>query len=238
VPRIAVTRWLQQNASKYLDFQSVDFDLESGYLLDPPTLIRRQLYVSEPSIQSVTELLANWRAGDQQSFDRLVPLVYDNLRRLAHHHLRRGTPGHTLQTTALVHEAYLRMMKQDPFVNIQSRAHFFAICSHLMRWILVDYARRKKAAKRDGGYKLSLDDALAVAEGRSVDLIALDDALNQLAKLDAQQSRIVELRFFSGLSIEETAEVLGVSPATVKRHWATARLWLHNEIKRSERDDA
>jgi RNA polymerase sigma factor (TIGR02999 family) len=193
--------------------------------------------VSEPPIQSVTELLAKWRAGDQESLDQLVPMVYDNLRRLAHHRLRQESPGHTLQTTALVHEVYLGMMKQEPF-DVHDRAHFFAVCSHLMREILVQYARRKKAAKRGGGYKLSLDDALAVAEGRSIDLIALDDALNGLAKLDPKQSRIVELRFFSGLSIEETGSVLGISAATVKRHWMTARAWLHHEMKRAERNDA
>ena len=193
--------------------------------------------MSESRIQSVTELLARWRAGDQQSLDRLVPIIYDNLRRLAHGYLRKERPGHTLQTTALVHEAYLELLKQKS-VDIQNRAHFFAICAHLMREILVQYARRKRTAKRGGGYKLSLNDALAVPTSRGVDLVALDDALNELAKLDPQQCRIVELRFFSGLSIEETALVLGVSPATVKRHWVTARLWLYDEIRRTERHDA
>ncbi len=193
--------------------------------------------MSEPPIQSVTELLARWRAGDQQCLDRLVPLVYDNLRRLAHYQLRQERPGHTLQTSALVHEAYIGLVREKN-LNIRDRAHFFAICAHLMREILVQYARRKKAAKRNGGYKLPMEDAFAVLQSRSIDLVALDDALNELSKLDAQQSRIVELRFFSGLSIEETALVLGVSPATVKRHWSTARVWLHDQITRTHSHDA
>ncbi len=187
--------------------------------------------------QPITELLAKWRAGDEDSLRRLVPLVYNELRRLAHCHLRKERPNHPLQTTALVHEAYLRLMKQAP-MDFENRAHFFAVCAQLMRQILVQYARRRKAAKRDGGYKLTLDRAVALAESRSVDLVALDDALNGLAKLDPQQSRIVELRFFGGLSIEETSHALGVSPATVKRHWITARVWLHNEISRAKHHDA
>lgn len=193
--------------------------------------------MSEPPIQSVTELLARWRAGDQQCLNRLVPLVYENLRRLAHYQLRQERPGHTLQTSALVHEAYLGLVRQGN-LDIRDRAHFFGICAHLMREILVQYARRKNAAKRNGGYKLPLEDAFAAAQTRSIDLVALDDALNQLSKLDAQQARIVELRFFSGLSIEETALVLGVSPATVKRHWSTARVWLHDQITRTHSHDA
>ena len=184
----------------------------------------------------VSELLAQWRAGDEESLRRLLPVVYNELRRLAHYHLRRERPDHTLQTTALVHEAYLALVKQEP-VDFENRAHFFAICSNLMRQILVQYARRRNAAKRDAGYKLTLDDAMASPQGRGVDLIALDDALNGLAKLDPQHSRIVELRFFGGLSIEETSQVLGISPATVKRHWTTARLWLHNEIGAGDRHD-
>lgn len=165
-----------------------------------------------------------------------MPLVYNELRRLAHYHLRRERPDHTLQTTALVHEAYLSLTKQEP-INFENRAHFFAICANLMRQILVQYARSRKAAKRDGGYKITLDDAIVLPQSQGVDLIALDDALNGLAKLDPQQSRIVELRFFGGLSIEETSRALGISPATVKRHWTTAKLWLHNEISEVNRDD-
>jgi len=192
--------------------------------------------VSEP--QSVSELLSKWRAGDEESLSRLGPLVYNRLRQLAHYHLRKERPGHTLQTTALVHEAYLCLTKQEPMA-FANRAHFFAVCAQVMREILVQYARRRKAAKRGGGgFNLALDHALALAQRRSVNLIALDDALNGLAKLDPDQARIVELRFFGGLSIEDTSRVLGVSPATVKRHWTTAKAWLHNEITRAERHDA
>lgn len=194
--------------------------------------------VSEASLQTVSQLLAKWRAGDEESLSRLVPLVYETLHRLAHCHLRKERPDHTLQTTALVHEAYVCLAKQEP-MQFENRAHFFAVCAQVMREILVQYARRRKAAKRGGGaYNLSLDHAIAVANRRSVDLIALDEALNQLAKLDPLQSRIVELRFFGGLSIEDTARVLGVSPATVKRHWLTARIWLHDEISKAEHHDA
>lgn len=188
--------------------------------------------------QPVSQLLAKWRAGDEESLRRLIPAVYNELHRLAHYHLRKERPGHTLQTTALVHEAYLCLMTQPPPLQFENRAHFFAICAHLMRQILVQYARRRNATKRGGGYKLTLDVAAALPQDRSLDLIALDDALNELAALDPQQSRIVELRFFAGLSIEETAHVLNISPATVKRHWITARIWLHNEISRAEHHDA
>lgn len=186
--------------------------------------------MSETESQPVSELLAQWRAGDEESLRRLMPLVYNELRRLAHYHLRRERPDHTLQTTALVHEAYLALIKQEP-IDFESRAHFFATCANLMRQILVQYVRHRKAAKRNGGYKLTLDDALPLPQSRGVDLIALDDALNGLAKLDSRQSRIVELRFYGGLPIEETAQALGMSPATVKRHWTAAKLWLHNEIR-------
>lgn len=194
--------------------------------------------VPEIPSQPISELLAKWRAGDEESLRRVVPLVYNELRRVAHYHLRKERPDHTLQSTALVHEAYLRLAKQGPML-FENRAHFFAVCAQLMRQILVEYARRRKAAKRDGGYRVTLvDGAIALIEARSVDIVALDDALNGLAMLDPQQSRIVELRFFGGLSIEETSQVLGISPATVKRHWTTARVWLHSEISRAERHDA
>jgi RNA polymerase sigma factor (TIGR02999 family) len=143
--------------------------------------------------------------------------------------MRGERPDHTLQGTALVHEAYLRLEKQGA-IRFNDRSHFVAICAQLMRQILVEYARTHRAAKRDGGLKLTLDDAVAF-KSRNVDLVALDDALIELAKLDAQQSKIVELRFFGGLSIEESAQALGLSPATVKRHWATARVWLHQQMK-------
>jgi RNA polymerase sigma factor (TIGR02999 family) len=191
----------------------------------------------ESTSQPVSELLSQWRAGDEESLRRLVPLVYNELRRVAHYQLRRERPDHTLQTTALVHEAYLGLMKQQP-MDFENRAHFFAVCAQLMRQILVQYARRRNAAKRGGGFTLTLEGAVALPESRSLDLVALDDALQELARLDPQQSRIVELRFFGGLSIEETSHVLGVSPATVKRHWTTARVWLHNEVTRLEHHDA
>jgi|SRR6516165_2565019 RNA polymerase sigma factor (TIGR02999 family) len=186
--------------------------------------------------QAVSELLTRWRAGDEESLRQLVPLVYNQLRRLAHYQLRKEHPGHTLQSTALVHEAYLRLVKQEPML-FENRAHFYAVCAQLMRQILVQYARRQKAAKRYGGARVTLDDTIALTKRRSVDLIALDDALDSLGKLDAQQSRIVELRFFGGLSIEETAHVLSISPATVERHWTTARVWLHKQISRAECHD-
>jgi RNA polymerase sigma factor (TIGR02999 family) len=193
--------------------------------------------VPETTSQPVSELLAKWRAGDEESLQRLLPLVYNELRRLAHNYLRKERPDHTLQSTALVHEAYLCLMKQSP-MDFENRAHFFAVCSQLMRQILVQYARRRNAAKRDGGYKLTLDESIAPARSRSVNLLALDDALNELAKVDPQQCRIVELRFFTGLSIEETSQVLGISPATVKRDWNTAKLWLYNQIRRTDRYEA
>lgn len=189
------------------------------------------------SSEPVSELLAKWRAGDEESLCRLVPLVYNELRRLAHYQLLKERPDHTLQSAALVHEAYLRLMKQEP-MHFENRGHFFAVSAQLMRQILVQYARRRKAAKRYGGYKLTLDGAAALAaKSRSVDLVALDDALKELTKRDPQQSRIVELRFFAGLSIEETACVLGISPATVKRDWTMARVWLYKQISRADRHD-
>jgi len=189
--------------------------------------------VAETTSQPVSELLANWRAGDEESLRRLVPLVYNELHRLAHHYLRKERPDHTLQTTALVHEAYLSLTKQEP-IDLENRAHFLAVCANLMRQILVQYARHRSASKRDAGYKLTLDDAVLLPKSRPVDLVVLDEALNSLAKFDPQQCRIVELRFFSGLSIEETSQVLGVSPATVKRDWNAAKLWLYNYIRKTE----
>jgi RNA polymerase sigma factor (TIGR02999 family) len=192
--------------------------------------------VPETTSQPISELLAKWRAGDEESLQRLLPLVYKELRRLAHNYLRKERPDHTLQSAALVHEAYLCLMKQEP-MEFENRAHFLAVCAQLMRQILVQYARRRNAAKRDGGYKLTLDESVVPARSRSVDLMALDDALNGLAKLDQQQSRIVELRFFAGLSIEETSQVLGVSPASVKRDWNAAKLWLYNEVRKANTHD-
>jgi RNA polymerase sigma factor (TIGR02999 family) len=181
--------------------------------------------------QAVSELLRKWQAGDQEALQSLVPLIYKELHRLAHHYLRGQRPHHTLQSTALVHEAYLRLARQNQ-VHFADRNHFFAVAALSMRQILVEYARSRRAAKRDGGYRLSLDDTMSVMNGRGVELVALDEALNHLAQLDPQQSKIVELRFFGGLSIEETAQVLSISPATVKRHWTTARIWLHHQMSR------
>lgn len=189
--------------------------------------------VSESSPQPVSALLIKWRAGDQQALQALIPLVYQELRRIARHHLRQERPDHTLQSTALIHEAYLRLMKQGP-AEMEHRPHFLAVSSRLMRQILVDHARGRRAAKRGGGVKLELNDAMSAQKPQNVDLIALDDALNELAELDPQQSRIVELRFFGGLSIDETAEIVGVSPTTVKREWATARAWLKRAVGRSK----
>jgi RNA polymerase sigma factor (TIGR02999 family) len=179
--------------------------------------------------KSISQLLARWHAGDEAALHATMPLVYDELRRIAHRYLRKERPEHTLQSTALVHETYLRLEKQGA-VELKNRDHFLAICAELMREILVEHARKRAAVKRDGGFRLTLDDALAF-KTRDMNLVALDDALNALAKLNPQQSRIVVLRFFSGLSIEETARVMGLSPSTVKRHWETARLWLHREMK-------
>ena len=193
--------------------------------------------MSNPS-PNVTELLRAWTAGEKAALDQLIPVVYDELRRQASRYLRRELPGHTLQTTGLVNEAYLRLVDQKN-VQWQNRAHFFGISAQLMRRILVDHARAKHRAKRGGAdLRVTLDEATAVARTREIDLLALDEALNRLAKIDPQQSRVVELRFFSGLNVEETAEVLGVSAATVKRDWSVAKAWLHREISGDEQSES
>ena len=184
------------------------------------------------SPRSLHELLATLQAGDAASLETLVPEAYDELRRLAHRYLRKQRPENTLQSTSLVHEAYLRLANQQG-LHFENERQFFGLAALIMRQILVDYARRRSAAKRDGGFRLTLDDSVSLLDGRNVEMIALDDALNDLARLDLQQSRIVELRFFGGLSIEETADALEISPTTVKRHWATARAFLHREITRA-----
>jgi RNA polymerase sigma factor (TIGR02999 family) len=188
--------------------------------------------MSQPPSKAFSELLATVHAGSDESLKALLPLVYNELRRVAQRYLRKERPGHTLQSTALVHEAYVRLQKQN-IVKFENREHFFAICAQLMRQVLVEYARSRNAAKRDGGQRLTLDDSLNLGRGRNLDFVALDDALKDLTRLDPQQSRIVELRFFAGLSIEETARALRISPATVKRDWATAKVWLHHEITRT-----
>lgn len=183
------------------------------------------------SPRELTQLLIDWSKGDQAALDKLVPYVYDELRRLARHYMRRERPGHTLQTSALVNEAYLRLVDQS--VSWQNRAHFLGIAARLMRHILVDHARSHNYAKRGGGAeKVSLDQAADLAQARASDLIALDDALKSLAEMDPQQGSIVELRFFGGLTIEETAEVVGLSHATVEREWSAARAWLRREMSR------
>lgn len=191
--------------------------------------------MSEVSPSQVTELLAQWTRGDKEAPQVLLPLVYGELRRLARYHLGAERSDHTLQSTALVHEAYLRLVKPGAgAVQIESRRHFFAVASRLMREILVDYARNRGAAKRDGGEKLTLDEASELAGlqklEKGVDLLALDDALNELAKLSPRQSRIVELKFFGGLSVEEIGQVVNVSRATVERDWSVARAWLYRAI--------
>ena len=188
--------------------------------------------VRPASSYPVTDLLARWSEGDTAARDELVPLVYDGLRRIARRCLAAQRSGHTLQPTALVHEAYLRLVNVNRnSLHWQNRVHFFAAAAQMMRQILVDHARKHIAAKRGGGViTLVLDEGMALPQKASLDLLALDDAMKQLASLDARQCQIVELRFFGGLSIEETAQAVDISPATAKREWATARLWLHRAM--------
>ena len=187
--------------------------------------------MSEPAENNVTEMLREWSAGHAEVLDELMPLVYDELRRQASRFLRKERSNHTLQTTALINEAYLKLVDQRN-VQWQNRAHFFAIASTAMRRILVDYARERNREKRGGSVEnLPLDEALQISsEEKSVDLIALDEALTRLAKFDERQAKVVELRYFSGLSIDETAEILGVSNATVRLDWNLAKAWLRQEI--------
>lgn len=182
-----------------------------------------------PSSSPATRLLLRWREGDPHALDELLPMVYDELRRLARGYLRRERAEHTLQSTALVHEAYLRMVDQN--VDWQSRAHFFGVAAQTMRRILVDHARARNAAKRGDGMKVTLDEGMAISKGRNLNVLMLDHALQNLSKLDERQSKVVELRFFAGLSAEETAEVLSTSVATVKREWAMAKAWLSREMQ-------
>jgi RNA polymerase sigma factor (TIGR02999 family) len=187
---------------------------------------------SMSSPNDVTQLLINWSEGDQQALERLMPLVYSELRRLASNYLRRERAGHTLQPTALVNEAYLKLIDQRN-ARWQNRAHFFGISAQLMRRILVDHARQRQAAKRGGDdqQRVSITNVEPVAQQAPVDLLALNEALDELATMDPQQSRIVELKFFGGLSIEETAEVLGIGHATVERDWKSARAWLRRKLE-------
>jgi RNA polymerase sigma factor (TIGR02999 family) len=183
-----------------------------------------------PSTNEVTELLLAWSNGEKSALERLAPLVYEELHRLAHHYMSRERPDHTLQTSALVNEAYLRLVDQKR-VQCQNRAHFFAISAQLMRQILINHAQSRRCLKRGrGARKVSLDEAIIVSEERGEDVLALDDALNELAKVDPRKSKVVELRFFGGLSVEESAEALDVSPVTIMREWRLARAWLYREL--------
>ncbi len=187
---------------------------------------------SEPD---VTELLLEWRRGDTAALDRLTPLVYDELRRIAHRYMRAERGGHTLETTALVNEAYLRLANQRR-VEWQDRAHFFAVTAQVMRHVLIDHARRRRYAKRGGeeAQQVPLEEAHAMATERAAELIALDEALEKLAQLDPRKARVVELRYFGGLSLEETADVLEVSAMTVRRDWRAARAWLYKAMRNAE----
>jgi RNA polymerase sigma factor (TIGR02999 family) len=181
-------------------------------------------------------LLVRWKAGDQGALEKLLPLVYKELRDVARRQLRRERPGHTLQSAALVHEVYLRLVDQRPF-DTENRLHFLAVASRLMRQILVDHARSHGAAKRGADLTVHLDASVVLPQVKSADVVALDDALTGLAKLDEQQARVVELRFFGGLSSEEVAEVLKISASTVKRDWNVAKAWLAREMRKDTRGD-
>jgi len=189
--------------------------------------------MSRSAPKGVTQLLADWSSGNQEALNALMPLVYDELRRLARSYIRRERPGHTLATTGLIHEAYLRLVDQD--VKWQNRSHFFGVAAQMMRRVLIDHAKSQQRAKRGGGaVKVSLDDPIVLSDAPDTDLLALDEALSRLEKMDPQRGRIVELRFFGGLSNEEAAAVLNISPATVQRQWSGARAWLYHELRRVE----
>lgn len=188
--------------------------------------------MSQPDTHDVTRLLKAWSGGDQQALNDLLPAIYQEVRKLARSYLRRERADHTLQATALVNEAYLRLVDQRD-VQWNNRTHFFGIAAQVMRRVLVDHARMRNAGKRGAGERaVLLDEALVAAPDEQLDLLRLDDALGALGDLDPRQAKIVELRFFGGLSIEETAEVMSLSPATVKREWAAARAWLRRELER------
>jgi RNA polymerase sigma factor (TIGR02999 family) len=192
--------------------------------------------MSEP--QEVTLLLTALKRGDEGAASRLMPLIYDELRRLAASYMRRERADHTLQATALVHEAYLKLVEQRS-VDWQSRAHFFGVAAQLMRRILVDHARGHSRQKRGGEQqKVSLDEAFVFSERQADEIVAVDDSLNVLSRIDPRQARVVELRFFGGLSVEEAADVLGISPKTVKREWSVAKAWLYADLKERHGIDA
>ena len=190
-------------------------------------------HLLESTSGEVTRLLGEFGRGNKDAINRLLPLVYDELHRLARLYFRRERREHTLQPTALVHEAYIRLVDQR--AQLESRGHFMAVAATQMRRILLDYARKRRAQRRGGdGQRVLLEDTMVISEQKPLDMIALDTALNKLAELDADQSKMVELRFFGGLSVEETADIMGVSPATVKRSWNSARAWLHREMTNLE----
>jgi len=194
--------------------------------------------MTKPSQHEVTQLLQAWSEGNQDALDILVPLVHAELHRLARHYMSNERPGHTLQTTELVNEAYVRLIDWQN-VRWQNRAHFFGVAAQIMRRILVDFARSRASAKKGGGTQyVSLSEAMTISPERSEDLIALDDALESLSEFDSRKSRIVELRFFGGLSVEETAEVLKISARTVMRDWGLAQAWLYRELSGVQHDDA
>ncbi|HEV8481976.1 MAG TPA: sigma-70 family RNA polymerase sigma factor [Blastocatellia bacterium] len=198
----------------------------------PVSHARVRIKMEALSQRQVTQLLLDWSAGDNEALNKLMPLLYQELKRMARYYMRRERAGHTLQTSALVNEAYIRLVDYKK-MRWQDRAHFLAVAAQAMRRILVEHARGRTRAKRGGdARKVSLDEAATLADEKAADIVALDLALNSLAEFDPRKSQIVELRYFGGLNIEETAEVLGVSPATVKREWTTAKIWLHREVNR------
>jgi RNA polymerase sigma factor (TIGR02999 family) len=202
----------------------------ANMLLFPPGAAEGPMPPDQPD--RFIELLQQWKQGDEEALGTLLPLVYKELRRLAHYHLQSERQDHTLQSTALVHEAYIRLLGNSS-VNLQNRGHFIAVASRLMRQILVDYARERGAAKRDGGCRIALEYLDALPLAGDAELLALDDALKELSRIDERQAKIVEMKFFGGLSAPEISEVLGLSRATVDRDWATARVWLHRQIKKT-----
>src|SRR5262252_7488730 len=190
--------------------------------------------MKKPPPNEITERLIAWGAGDRAAFDQLLPIVYQELRRMAGNYLRQENPGHTLQPTALVHEAWLRLIDQTR-VDWRNRAQFFGVAAQMMRRILVDHAKAKHREKRGGdAVKLSLDDAINLSQERAADLLALDEALGELTRVDERKSRVVELRYFGGFGVEETAQILGVSPETVMRDWKMAKAWLYQSIRRGD----
>jgi RNA polymerase sigma-70 factor (ECF subfamily) len=198
----------------------------------PDRLARIRIRMEALSQRQITQLLLDWSDGDQDALNKLIPLVYQELKRIARYYMRRERAGHTLQTSALVNEAYIRLVDYKK-MRWQDRAHFLAVAAQAMRRILVEHARGHTRAKRGGdARKVSLDEAATLADEKAADMVALDAALNSLAEFDPRKSQIVELRYFGGLTVEETADVIEASPATVKREWNTAKIWLHREINR------